>query len=134
MNRITAENIREIRSVYDFVQDTLGVEVTKYDIQDLIKELETENDFHIDLGGCEFRFIDAKVIDDIATEEIKDVVQDCYLNGTDLDKLWWIEIDWEKTAQNCISADGYGHHFSSYDGSEEEARLLDKDWYIFRTN
>jgi hypothetical protein len=134
MNRIKAKNIREIRRVYEFVSDELQCETHKGEIQDLIGELETEDDFHIELDGNEYRFIDAAEIDDIAEEEIKELVKDCYLDGMDLDKHWWIEIDWKKTADNCISADGYGHHFSSYDGSEEEARLLDTDWYIFRTN
>jgi len=32
--------------------------------------------------------------------------------------------------QAYASADGYGHHFNPYDGSEEEI----SDYYIFRTN
>jgi hypothetical protein len=134
MSRIKAENIKKVREIYEFIQDDLDITAHKGEVGLLIDELETEIDFHIELDGNEYRFIDASEIDDIAVEEIKDVVKDCYLNGTDLDKLWWIEIDWEKTADNCISADGYGHHFSSYDGSEEQERLLDTDWYIFRTN
>ena len=134
MSSIFAKNIREIRMIYEFVQDDLGCETYKGEMQDLVEALNTETDFHINIDGNEYRFIDADVIDEIAVEEIKEVVQDCYLNGTDLDKLWWIEIDWEKTADNCISADGYGHHFSHYDGSEEEAVLLGSNWYIFRTN
>lgn len=127
-------NIRRIRDVLDFVKDDLELETHTDEMRDLIDALEDEDDFSINIDGNEYRFIDAAEIDDIAVEEIKELVKDCYLNGTDLDKLWWIEIDWEKTADNCISADGYGHHFSGYDGSEEEARLLNRDWYIFRTN
>lgn len=126
--------ISKIRRVYEFVSDELNCETHKYEMEDLIYSLETETDFHINIDGNEYRFIDEDDIDDIAVEEIKEVVKDCYLNGTDLDKLWWIEIDWEKTADNCIRADGYGHHFSHYDGSEEEATLFGSDWYIFRTN
>lgn len=127
-------NIRRIRDVLDFVKDDLELETHKDEMRDLIDALEDEDDFTIEIDGNEYRFIDAAEIDDIAVEEIKLIVQDCYLNGIDLDKHWWIEIDWEQTADNCISADGYGHHFSTYDGSEEEARLLNRDWYIFRTN
>lgn len=32
------------------------------------------------------------------------------------------------------SADGYGHHFSHYDGSEEEITLGGQDYYVFRVN
>lgn len=134
MNRINAKNIKEIREVYEFITDVLEIEAHKGEVGDLIDELQTEDSFHIELDGNEYRFIDAAEIDDIAVEEIKEIVKECYLDGTDLDKLWWIAIDWEQTAENCINADGYGHHFSSYDGSEEEERLLGKDWYIFRTN
>ena len=126
--------IKALRNVYEFVQDELGCETYKDEMRDLIDALEEEDDFHINLDGNEYRFIDSEEIDEIAVEEIKEVVKDCYLDGTDLDKLWWIAIDWEQTADNCISADGYGHHFSHYDGSEEEANLFGRNWYIFRTN
>lgn len=131
---MNSTDVRALRNVYEFVQGNLGCDTDKGEMRDLIDALEEEDDFHITIDGNEYRWIDAVEIDDIAEEEIKDVVKDCYLNGTDIDKLWWLEIDWEKTAQNCINADGYGHHFSHYDGSEEEARLLGRDWYIFRTH
>lgn len=50
-----------------------------------------------------------------------------------IDKVWWIEIDWDKTIDNVFT-DGYGHHFSSYDGSEEQIEFKDETYYIFRTN
>jgi len=30
-----------------------------------------------------------------------------------------------------VSADGYGHHFNGYDGSEEEINLLGTDYIVF---
>ena len=36
----------------------------------------------------------------------------------------------EELQQAYASADGYGHHFSHYDGSEE----CINGWYIFRVN
>jgi hypothetical protein len=125
--------IKTIRQVYEFVSDELQCETHKDEMEDLIDALQSETDFHINIDGNEYRFIDEDVIDDISEDEIKQVVQECYLNGTDLDKYWWIEVDWKKTAENCINADGYGHHFSTYDGSEEEATLFGSHWYIFRT-
>ena len=56
------------------------------------------------------------------------------MGGIDLDKHWWIELDWEKTAQNCLDADGYGHHFSGYDGSEFECEFGGEEYSIFRVN
>ena len=129
MNRVKAENIREIRKVYDFVIEDLQLEPTKGEIRDLIDELESEDDFTIDIDGKEYRFIKDYAIWEIYKEGIKEITEDCY----EIKAPSWLVIDWEETAENCY-VDGYGHHFSSYDGSEEEARLLREDWYIFRTN
>lgn len=129
MNRVKAENIREIRKVYDFVIEDLQLEPTKGEIRDLIDELESEEDFTIDIDGEEYRFIKDSAIWEIYKEGIQNVTEDCY----EIKAPSWLVIDWESTAENCY-VDGYGHHFSSYDGSEEEARLLGEDWYIFRTN
>ena len=123
-------DFQNIRTIWDFIKDELDLEPTKDEMQDLLYEMDIKDDVYADLYGTEWRIIHEDVIDEIATDEIKDLVQDCYLNGTDLDKHWWIEIDWEKTARNCITADGYGHHFSSYDGSEYELN----GWYFFRVN
>ena len=120
----------EINNWTNFIEDILLSTADPDEVESLIDLIDTEKDFYIEIDGIEYRVIREDVIDDIATYEIKDIVQDCYLNGTDLDKYWWIEIDWEKTAQNCIEADGYGHHFNSYDGSEE----YEDGWYFFRTN
>ena len=114
----------------EFVKDELDLECTSECIAELIDEMETEVDFSWECDGTEWRVIDQDSIDFIAALEIKEIVQDCYLNGTDLEKHWWIAIDWKKTAQNCIDADGYGHHFATYDGNEYEYN----NWYFFRTN
>lgn len=93
------------------------------------------DDFHIVLDGSEFRFIHTDAIWDIYVNGIKEVTEECYFNGTITDQMWWLEIDWEKTAKNCLDADGYGHHFASYDGDEMELDV-DKDnaYYFFRVN
>ena len=115
----------------NFLQVELDVDPTADEIQNLQDLIDKRDmDFHIELDGNEYRVIEEDFIDDIAQEEIQDIVQDCYLGGTDLNKYWWIEIDWKKTAQNCINADGYGHHFASYDGDE----FYHEGWYFFRTN
>ena len=115
----------------NFLQVELDVDPTADEIQNLQDLIDKRDmDFHIELDGNEYRVIEEDFIDDIAQDEIQDIVQDCYLGGTDLNKYWWIEIDWKKTAQNCINADGYGHHFASYDGDE----FYHEGWYFFRTN
>ena len=124
------ETISEVKSLWSFIKDELDLNPDKSDMHDLLYEMSVNNDIHQELSGEEYRIIHEDEIDDIATDEIKEIVQDCYLNGTDLNKLWWIEINWEKTAKNCIDADGYGHHFSTYDGCE----YYHEGWYFFRTN
>lgn len=40
----------------------------------------------------------------------------------------------ERLQQKYVAADGYGHHFNHYDGSEEEITLGGQQYYIFRVN
>ena len=84
------------------------------------------NDFYIEPeSGGQYRLIHEDIIDGVFFEEIIELIKDCY----DLNLPSFIEIDWEATVNNC-RMDGFGHHFSSYDGSEKH---LD-GYYIFRTN
>jgi hypothetical protein len=90
------------------------------------------DDFSLDFDGNEYRLIKESAIWGIYVEEIKNTVDDCYSDVINLDKIpsfIAVSIDWEQTAKNAY-ADGYGHQFSGYDGSEEEAA----GFYIFRTN
>ena len=122
-----------IREMYDNLLD-LEIKTTKEERHELLKSLYKESDFYWEADGAEYRIICEDVIEEIHTEEVKDQTQDAYLNTTDLEKLWWIAIDWEQTAENVRQSDGYGHHFSHYDHSEEEFRL-DRVWYhVFRVN
>lgn len=114
----------------DFVYDPEDDE--RQTIIDTIEEIEFNwsDDFTLDFDGNEYRIISDSAIWEIYKEEIQQTIEDCY--DLKLDKLpdflaW--SIDWEQTAKNCY-VDGYGHHFSSYDGSEIESR----NHYIFRTN
>jgi hypothetical protein len=122
-----------IREMYDNLLD-LEIETTKEERHELLNSLYTENDFYWEADGAEYRIICEDVIEKIHTEEVKDQTQDAYLNTTYLEKLWWIQIDWERTARIVRESDGYGHHFSKCDGSEQEFRL-DRVWYhVFRVN
>ena len=95
-------------------------------LENLINKIQTEDDFWFELSGGDVRLINEEDIDDIWTESLIDQIKDCY----DLsDVPGFVEIDWEKTAENC-KVDGLGHHFNSYDGNEEN----NNGFYIFRTN
>jgi hypothetical protein len=106
------------------------------DLLDAVDELESlmdGDDFTFEFDGNEYRIIKDSSIWDIYKEEIQRIVEDCYSDVINLDKMpsfIAFSIDWEATAKNCY-VDGYGHTFSSYDGSEYET---DNDWWIFRTN
>ena len=91
-----------------------------------------ENEFFIYIENKQFRFISENTIQNIYHDEQKDLIEECYLGGKQLPD--WIEIDWESTIENVLQSDGYGHHFSSYDGSEESLSYDGELWYIFRTN
>lgn len=103
------------------------------DIFDALESLENyhgEDDFTLEFDGNEYRIIREDAIWDIYVEEIKQTVEDCYeLNLEKIPDFIAISVDWEQTAKNAY-ADGYGHQFSGYDGSEEKAA----NHYIFRTN
>lgn len=104
-------------------------------IFEALDELETmigssDDDYNFEFDGNEYRIIKESEIWDIYVEEIKSTVEDCYdLKLDDMPAFIAFSIDWEQTAKNAY-ADGYGHQFSGYDGSEEESA----GYYIFRTN
>lgn len=112
-------------------------EITDFDESELIEVLNdiAENysfDFSIEFDGAEYRVIHEADIWGIYVSTIREIVQDCYSGVINLDKVpefIAVSIDWEATAENAY-ADGYGHTFSTYDGSE----LFVINHYIFRTN
>ena len=121
---------KEIRELYDFMDTELDIRPEKSEVRELFNCWDVAQAVHVYLDGTDWYVIHEDVIDDEHEHVIKEIVQDCYLDGTDLDKYWWIAIDWEQTAKNCKEADGYGHTFASYDGVE----YYHEGWYWFRTN
>lgn len=106
--------------------------INDFDIDDLytaLIDLESANnfnDFTFEFDENEYRIISDDSIERIYREEKEETIRGWY----DLSNIPdFIEIDWDKTIDN-YSQDGYGHHFSGYDGSEIECA----GYYIFRTN
>ena len=128
METLKDTNLQLLKDVKEFVND-YELETTDDQLDELLENLTMEIDFYVELDGNEYRFIDEHSIWDIYVESVKEMVQDCY----DLNVPDWIAVNWEQTAENC-HVDGYGHHFSSYDGSEEEYTFDGDTYYIFRTN
>ena len=98
----------------------------------LIESKISEDDFYVEIDGCEFRFIAEQEIFGIYVDSVEQMVQECYLGGSELP--YWVEIDWDQTAENLYESDGYGHHFATYDANEYEYTLGGYDYYVFRTN
>ena len=124
--------MEQIAEIIEIVEAELGIEVHTDDAEKLIDEMYCKNDFTIELEGFEYRFINDSEIWDIYHDEQKDLIEELYL--PQMRDLWWIEIDWDKTIDNVYSSDGYGHHFASYDGHENNIIWDSETWYIFRTN
>lgn len=117
------------RQILEFISEELELDVNRDEVVEFEGLLNSENDFHIDIDGNEYRVINSDCIWDIYVEGIQEITEDCY----NIKAPSWLAIDWEKTAENC-HVDGYGHHFSSYDGSELECEFGEEGYYIFRTN
>ncbi len=119
-------------AVLQTICDSQSHNVDGDSVIEALEDLESNSadDFTLDFDGNEYRIISEDAIWDIYVEEIKQIVEECYDLKLDNipDFVAW-SIDWEQTAKNAY-ADGYGHTFSGYDGSEEEAA----GYYIFRTN
>ena len=114
----------------DEITKEVEVDAETDEISQLADLLDAGADFCWEVCGKEYRLIHENAIEEIHRDEVRDLTEECFLGGCDMDKNWWIAIDWDKTAENVRQSDGYGHHFSSYDGSEEFV----SPWYIFRTN
>ena len=115
--------------IKEFIKEELELSINKDEVNDFKEKLETETDFYIEIDGNEYRIIEECVIWDTYVDTIKEIVEDCY----DVNLPHFVAVDWEETAENCI-VDGYGHTFSSYDGSEFEYEFDNINYYIFRTN
>ena len=125
-------SIAEIRNQVETLKEIKEVlSIDKYDsteLEELVLELSSSKDFICELDGAEYRFIHENAIEDTFAKSAQEMIEDCY----GIDKLPSIisrHIDWDGIVDDC-RMDGYGHHFSSYDDSEENV----EDWYIFRTN
>lgn len=121
-------HIKIIRAIISEHNHSISIDDAREAIENVRDNLS--DDFTIDFDGNEYRIISDDVIWDIYVETIKDIVEECYdLKLDSIPNFVAFSIDWERTAKNAY-ADGYGHTFSGYDGSE----ILAGGYWIFRTN
>jgi hypothetical protein len=103
------------------------LDLTWTDVATIGERLKSEYDVIVDTeDGCEYRFIHEDHIYYTYHDETIELIKECYELG---DMPAFITIDWDATVTNCL-VDGYGNHFSCYDGSERKVGC----WYIFRLN
>ncbi len=126
--------IKEIREALNIIQVSMSAcdseldDFSNWEFKELLEKVldNDEDDTSVELPSGECRLIDKDAIDQIWHDSLIEQIKDCY----DLSEVpSFVEIDWDKTAENC-KVDGLGHHFSSYDGNEHST----ESFYIFRTN
>ena len=130
-NTLSKAYIEILRTIIDSHSHSVDMDDAREAIETLRERIDNgEDDFIFDFDGNEYRIIHEDSIWEIYVEEIKNIVNDGYdLKLDSIPDFIAVNINWEKTAENAL-VDGYGHTFSGYDGSEEEAA----GYYIFRTN
>lgn len=135
----------QLKNIYSFCSDN-GIDDVREVVENIVNE---ETDFSVN----DFRFIDESEIDEIQQDELKSdlCVLGCFndwfiADNTDLslrvvqalqkaeafEELGELMADNIETIQSeYASADGYGHHFASYD-SETLEDLLNLGYYAFK--
>lgn len=128
------------RAITDHSGDTEGYRELLENVRDNLSD-----DFNIDFGGREYRIIGNDCIEDIMKDELSsdEYVLGCFaswviadalnipvsavekIQQADAHEALGILINNNEDAlQSCVDAlishDGAGHHFSSYDGSEND--------------
>lgn len=97
-------------------------------VMEAYESAHDDNDFTVETEEGEYRFIEEDAIERIHREEIEELVDDCYLSDKNVPNIVKNYFDYDSFARDCRLSDGYGHHFSSYDGSEE----YEGTYYMFR--
>ena len=148
-------NMQTFSPVFDLLLTIEGMGIEIEDFQDGIDTVDDE--FQV-CDGSDWRFIKRSEIDQIQVNELGSdpYILGCFnaialADATD----WPIElieaaqaggayaelgqavIDKgfvEELAAFYSSADGYGHHFATYDGHEHDVTIGDEEYLAFRTN
>jgi secreted Zn-dependent insulinase-like peptidase len=122
--------MRELEHQLDFLELECQL-----DILELEKMMINNNDFTFEFSnGKEYRIINDNVIERIYFEEQEEQLEQVYPEIFK-DKLWWVEIDIEKTIENILEVDGFGNLFATYDARDNEVWLeANNMFHFFRIN
>ena len=99
-------------------------------VMDAYDSARDADDFTVETDEGEYRFIEEDAIERIHREEIENIVDDCYLSDKNIPEMIKRYFDYDSFARDCRLSEGYGNHFSSYDGSEEQ----NGNYFMFRVN
>jgi hypothetical protein len=121
-----------LKQLKETIELILDLEIQELDLEMINDLMYTKNDFNFKIDNQEYRCINEDAIWDIYLDEQQELIQEVYLGRGELP--WWFKIDWQATCENILNSDGYGNHFSTYDGSEENFGINGEGWYLFRTN
>ena len=130
-------------------------------LNEISRKLESDISFHFEVNGKEYRIIKNDYLMEILKEEINDGETLPFFNANFLSRIIEVDANEIRTCQenNCyeiilkvcepyldtiaeeyVNADGFGHHFSGYDGVGEEIECWSEingeniEYMIFRTN
>jgi hypothetical protein len=147
MNTIKFSELKALRDIVGDEWRDVATELSGFALDD------------VNGNGCsDWRLIAAPAIDQIMQDELSgdEYVLGCF-NAWFLADILGIDTDTVQRMQDAdgyeaigqliigtgklaelqasyVDHDGYGHHFSHYDGSEEEITLGGHDYYVFRVN
>ena len=65
------------RQILEFIHEELELSINRDEVVALHKHLYRDNDFHIDIDGNEYRFINADVIWETYVDAIMEITEDC---------------------------------------------------------
>ena len=117
-----------LNDIITFTKET-DLETDYLEIIELVNNgINNSNDFYIEIGNQEYRFIHNDVIEDEFYNCNVDLVDECYLNN--VPEMVKIYFDYDAFVKDC-SYDGYANSFSSYDGTTE---IELSKYRVFRTN
>lgn len=115
------------------IAKALDSKTVSKDTRAILDACKKREDFIVELSMGEYRIIHDNAIEDIFDGEIRELADDCYNIKRIKEELGnvgrYLTFDYDSFIADC-RMDGYGHHFSGYDGSEESVG----PWYIFRVN
>lgn len=143
--QLTFSQIKEIKS---FCEDLFSTPNWREVVEQIV---DGETDFEVD----NVRFIHTDSIDSVLADELEgdEYVLGCFNSNFIADVTGWPEVlikagqnggAYSEIGQALIdgdfapalakayaSADGYGHHFNSYDGNEEELKVAGSMFHVF---